>query len=101
MLCLSSDLVHVYQVHVHQVHVHQNVSGGCVYCGTALPKIARKYICADFVTGRIWSLSKSGGDVLNALEIDTDQNIFSFGEDAADELQVLDLNGKVSRLVVK
>jgi glucose/arabinose dehydrogenase len=78
-----------------------SITGGFVYRGTASPKIFGKYIYADFSSGRIWSLIKSGGDFVNTLEIDTDQNISSFGEGVDGELYVVGLGGTVSRLVVK
>jgi glucose/arabinose dehydrogenase len=78
-----------------------SITGGYVYRGTASPKIAGKYIYADFSSGRIWSLSRTGDNVNNALEIDTADNISSFGEGADGELYVVALGGKVSRLVVK
>jgi glucose/arabinose dehydrogenase len=78
-----------------------SITGGFVYRGTASPKISGKYIYADFSSGRIWSLIKSGSDFVNTLEIDTDQNISSFGEGADGELYVVGLGGTVSRLVVK
>jgi glucose/arabinose dehydrogenase len=84
-------------------HADQNasVTGGYVYRGTASPKIAGKYIYADFSSGRIWSLTKSGSVFVNALELDTPDLISSFGEGADGELYVITLGGKVSRLVVK
>lgn len=78
-----------------------SVTGGYVYRGTVSPKIAGKYIYADFSSGRIWSLIKSGSDVVKTLEVDTADNISSFGEGADGELYVVALGGKVSRLVVK
>ncbi len=85
------------------VHADQNISvtGGYVYRGTASPKMAGKYIYADFGSGRIWSLVKSAGNFVNTLEIDTADNISSFGEGVDGELYVVALGGKVSRLVVK
>jgi glucose/arabinose dehydrogenase len=78
-----------------------SITGGYVYRGTVSPKIAGKYIYADFSSGRIWSLIKSAGNFVNTLEIDTNDNISSFGEGADGELYVVALGGKVSRLVVK
>jgi glucose/arabinose dehydrogenase len=78
-----------------------SITGGYVYRGTASPKIAGKYIYADFSSGRIWSLIKSGSDYVNTLEVDTADNISSFGQGADGELYVVALGGKVSRLVVK
>jgi glucose/arabinose dehydrogenase len=78
-----------------------SITGGYVYRGMASPKIAGKYIYADFSSGRIWSLSRSGETISNALEVDTADNVSSFGEGADGELYVVALGGKVSRLVVK
>jgi glucose/arabinose dehydrogenase len=78
-----------------------SITGGYVYRGAASPKIAGKYMYADFSSGRIWSLIKSGDNVVNTLEIDTADNISSFGEGSDGELYVVALGGKVSRLVVK
>jgi glucose/arabinose dehydrogenase len=78
-----------------------SITGGYVYRGTASPKIAGKYIYADFSSGRIWSLNRTGDNVSNALELDTADNISSFGEGADGEVYVVALGGKVSRLVVK
>jgi glucose/arabinose dehydrogenase len=87
--------------YVHDADQNVSVTGGYVYRGTVSPKIAGKYIYADFGSGRIWSLVKSGGDFVNTLEIDTADNISSFGQGADGELYVVALGGKVSRLVVK
>jgi glucose/arabinose dehydrogenase len=78
-----------------------SVTGGYVYRGAASPKIAGKYFYADFSSGRVWSLTRSGANITNALELDTSDNISSFGEGADGELYVVTLGGKVSRLVVR
>jgi glucose/arabinose dehydrogenase len=39
----------------------QSVTGGFIYRGTALPDLTGKYICADYVSGNIWSLAPNGG----------------------------------------
>jgi glucose/arabinose dehydrogenase len=79
----------------------RSVTGGFVYRGKLMPAFVGKYIYGDFVSGRIWSLTRSETGFVNALELDTDDNISSFGEDAEGELYVVALGGKVSRLVVK
>jgi glucose/arabinose dehydrogenase len=78
-----------------------SITGGYVYRGSASPKIAGKYVYADFASGRIWSLVQSGSELVNTLEIDTAESISSFGEGADGELYVVALGGKVSRLAVK
>jgi glucose/arabinose dehydrogenase len=99
-VCDKTGLEMPVHVYAHTSN-NQSITGGFVYRGTVSPKIAGKYIYADFISGRIWSLTKSGGNFLNALEVDTDDNISSFGEGADGELYVVALGGKVSRLVVK
>ena len=77
------------------------VIGGHVYKGTAIASLANKYIFAD-LTGKIWSLTEAPantwtrGDILS-----TGRTLTTFGEDAAGELYLVDLNGGISKLVVQ
>lgn len=77
----------------------RSVTGGYVYRGEAYPTLYGTYFFADFVTGRIWSMNKTGARwTAPVLELDTDYNIASFGEDEDGELYVVDLNGAVYQL---
>jgi len=65
----------------------QSITGGFVYRGSAVPALVDRYVYADFVSGRIWSLRLGeNGSVDNTLIADTDINASGFGEDHAGEL---------------
>jgi glucose/arabinose dehydrogenase len=79
--------------------VGRSVTGGYVYSGRAYPTLRGTYFFADFVTGRIWSMTRDGLHwTTPAEELDTGYNISSFGEDEAGELYVVDINGAIYRL---
>ena len=79
--------------------VGQSVTGGYVYRGQDYPTLRGLYFYADFVSGRIWSLSPNGVRWNAPVEeLDTGYNIASFGEDAAGELYVVDFGGAIYRL---
>jgi glucose/arabinose dehydrogenase len=85
-------------------YAHQgqcSVTGGYVYRGGALPELAGAYVYGDFCSGEIWALTPQDGGWQNRLLVDTDAAISSFGEDAAGELYVLDLDGAVFRLAAQ
>ena len=75
------------------------MTGGYVYRGQNYPTLRGLYFYADFVTGRIWSMSKNGTRWNAPVEeLDTGYNISSFGQDSAGELYVVDFGGAVYRL---
>ena len=75
------------------------VIGGYVYKGSAIPSLANTYIFGD-LTGKIWSLTEAPGNTWNrTLLLSTGRTITSFGQDAAGEVYVVDLNGSVLKLV--
>ena len=77
-----------------------SVTGGFIYRGSRLPGLVGKYLYADFVTGRIWALSRSlSGELRNEELLDTRLNISSFGEDANGELYLLAFDGRVWGLI--
>jgi glucose/arabinose dehydrogenase len=79
-----------------------SVTGGYVYRGTAIPGFADTYVYGDFVSGRIWSVSRAeDGTLENSLLAQTGYAISSFGEDDAGELYVVDFGGAVYRIVGK
>lgn len=80
-----------------------SVTGGYVYRGGALPQLDGRYVFGDFCTGFIRTLRLQGGEVTDVVDL-TDQlgtvdGLASFGEDAAGELYVVDIDGAVYRLV--
>lgn len=75
-----------------------------MYRGQRYPALVGTYFFADFGSGRIWSLQKTGPDAWTAPQqiLDTDLSISAFGEDEAGELYVvayaLDGAGQIRRL---
>ncbi|MCS6800589.1 MAG: PQQ-dependent sugar dehydrogenase [Dehalococcoidia bacterium] len=80
-----------------------SVTGGYVYRGRAFPQLAGIYFYGDYCSGRIWGLARESTGRWQAAEllVDPTLRISSFGEDAAGELYVLDLGGRVFQLVAR
>ena len=87
-----------------------SVTGGYVYRGTAVPELRGKYIFADYGSARFWSLAlndtgTNGVTTQITADINPGQaavnNISSFGEDAAGELYICDLDGQVFRILAE
>jgi uncharacterized repeat protein (TIGR01451 family) len=97
--CESVDFIDPIVEYDHDVG--RSVTGGFVYRGTLYPNLNGRYFYADYVSGRIWSLTEDGsGFTFTAptLELDTDLNISAFGEDENGELYVVDRGGSIRRL---
>ncbi|MDX2272879.1 MAG: PQQ-dependent sugar dehydrogenase [Cyanobacteriota bacterium] len=85
--------------------VGQSITGGYVYRGFNT-LWQGTYFFADFSSGRIWSLRYEGGLVSSVTERTQElvpnrgsiDQIASFGEDAAGNLYIVDLDGEVFRL---
>ena len=64
------------------------------------PALRGVYLFADYCTGQLWGLGRdAGGEWLASAPIETGLRISSFGEDAAGELYVVDLDGAIYRIV--
>lgn len=76
------------------------VTGGFVYRGNLYPALAGYYFYADYGSGRIWSMRKTGPNSWSTpeQELDTSINISAFGEDEQGELYVVDYSGNIRRL---
>ncbi len=72
-----------------------SVTGGFVYRGSDVPALAGKYVYADYVSGRIWTLDVDGSAADGTELFDTSLNISSFGVDREGELYVLAFDGKI------
>lgn len=86
------------------VYDHSNndrsVTGGFVYRGDWLPGLHGRYVYADFISGRIWSLDASTTEnPENQLIENTDLPISSFGVDASNELYFTAFDGTVYHFV--
>ncbi|NUO83623.1 PQQ-dependent sugar dehydrogenase [candidate division KSB1 bacterium] len=73
-----------------------SITGGYVYHGPRLPKLAGVYLYADYVTRKIWGLRYANGSVVaNQFLVDCPANISSFGEDQAGEVFVVGHDGRI------
>lgn len=74
------------------------VTGGVVYRGVQYPALSGYYFYADFYSGRIWSMTKTGSTFSTPeMELDTTLNISAFGEDETGEVYVVDYSGGTIR----
>ena len=72
--------------------------GGFVYHGTAVAGLQDQYIFGD-LSGKIWSLQENPANTFNrTLLLIPGFNISSFGQDAAGELYVVDVSGRVLKI---
>nr|MDO8109591.1 PQQ-dependent sugar dehydrogenase [Candidatus Sigynarchaeota archaeon] len=77
------------------------IVGGVVYRGSQLLQLEGKYICGDFISGRIWALDLDGTLVKNyTLLVHSSLGISSFGIDATGELLICAFDGKIHDLVL-
>lgn len=75
-----------------------SITGGFVYDGKSAPSLKGKYIYADYVVGKIWSLDYKDSKVTNKLLAQTNYLISTFGVDQNNELYFADHNkGKLFR----
>lgn len=81
----------------------ESITGGFVYYGNENPDLTGSYIYGDFISGKIWALTKP--DATTAAEnvelVDTDLMISSFGVTQDGELVIIDYSGKLYRLEEK
>jgi len=76
--------------------VGQSITGGYVYRGSRTPELTGKYIYADFVSGRIWSLAYDGvNNPVNEQLLNSSLNISSFGIDENSELFICAFDGRI------
>jgi glucose/arabinose dehydrogenase len=77
-------------------NIGQCITGGFVYRGNSLPVLSGRYVYADYISGRIWSLKYIDNEPIENVELfDTSLYISSFGIDAQNEIYFLAFNGKV------
>ena len=88
-----------------------SITGGCVYRGSAIRAWRGRYFFADYVSKRVWSGRMINGQwsdfqdlttMLSNLGTSTTlqiREVVSFGEDNTGELFIVQLNGRVRKLV--
>jgi glucose/arabinose dehydrogenase len=75
-----------------------SITGGFVYHGSAIPELAGQYFLADYCSGWVRSIDKSG-TAREWFPAGTFPGTIGFGLDAAGEVYVLTNQGTVNRLV--
>jgi glucose/arabinose dehydrogenase len=76
-----------------------SITGGFVYRGPAVEQLVGKYIYADFVSSRIWSLDFSDpSDPVNTEVFKVPFPVSSFGVDQQQELYLCGFDGKIYKL---
>lgn len=79
-----------------------SVTGGVVYRGATLPEWYGVYIYGDFCLGNIWGLlQKADGSWENELMHKIQGFITSFGQDEDGEVYLVDLTGRIYKLIRK
>jgi glucose/arabinose dehydrogenase len=75
------------------------VTGGYVYRGSAFPGEQGLYVFGDYITGKIWTLQRTGVTWAMRLATTTNWGITTFGVDGTGELWAADRNtGTIHRL---
>ena len=72
--------------------IGKSITGGRVYRNDREPKLNRKYLYADYITGLVWALTydaKSNKVVRNELVIPESIPVLSFGQDEQGEVYLL------------
>ena len=73
-----------------------SITGGYVYRGPRLSRLAGVYLYGDYVTRRVWGLRyEDGRTVENRLIATSPSPIASFGEDASGEVYVVGYDGRI------
>ncbi|MCB9527465.1 MAG: PQQ-dependent sugar dehydrogenase [Myxococcales bacterium] len=79
----------------------QSITGGLVYRGPRLPELWGRYLFADYVSGRVWSLRERDGDEPEVTLLAQQASVTHFGADAAGRvyLTTFDAQRPIARLV--
>jgi uncharacterized repeat protein (TIGR03806 family) len=87
-------------VHQYPRSAGVSVTGGYVYRGSAIPDLVGSYLFADYGSGRLWRLIDDGaGGLTDDLLAATGGSIVSFGEGNDNELYLVDIGGRLYRIV--
>ncbi|MDX1430462.1 MAG: PQQ-dependent sugar dehydrogenase, partial [Rhodothermales bacterium] len=96
--CDTSGLESPVHAYPHEAG-NSSVTGGFVYRGNRLTDLVGSYIYADYVSGRIWSLSRTADGYANELLVDAPVSISSFGVDDSNNLFICAFDGRIYRLI--
>lgn len=95
-------------IYTYSHSIGRSITGGYVYRG-AVAELSGTYFFGDYTAGKIWSFRYEDGTIRQFTDRTTQlapefggiDSISSFGEDAAGNLYIVDLDGEVFRLEVK
>ncbi len=77
-----------------------SITGGYVYRGSAQPRLAGRYIFADFISGTLFSIPADQQPTLRvSAGSPTNLSISSFGESVGGEIFVVDYQGGLYRVI--
>ena len=88
--CGTAGLVLPIFVYPHGPQWGASITGGYLYRGAGAPELVGKYLFGDYVSGRVWTATETGGAWNLELLLDTRFNLSTFGEDAAGEVYLAD-----------
>jgi len=72
-----------------------SITGGYVYRGKAVPRLAGRYVYGDYCSGTIWSIPATGGQP--RVEPVRVESLSSFGESLAGDLYAVSQSGTIYR----
>ncbi|MBK8835469.1 MAG: PQQ-dependent sugar dehydrogenase [Anaerolineae bacterium] len=78
-----------------------SITGGYVYRGAKYPWLQGKYFYADYGQGKVWIATQTSPGVFSTAQLTSTfgfNSLSSWGEDAAGELYLVNINGTVYRL---
>lgn len=75
----------------------RSITGGFVYRGSKTPELEGRYVYADFVSGKIWSLNWDGETASDnqLIDIFNQYELITFGEDQSRELYLGSFDGNI------
>ena len=97
----SDNPPYVSPVLAHDHGVGNSITGGYVYRGAKYPWLQGKYFYADYGAGKVWIATQASPGVFYSSQLTSNfgaNTLSSWGEDAAGELYLVNINGTVYRL---
>ncbi len=92
---------YTFPVYEYEHSLGSSITGGYQYAGTEYPLLSGYYVCADYMTGRFFTVNDDGGTWVGAPNEDHNNFQFAtFGQDAEGALYVAGLgNGIIYKVV--
>jgi uncharacterized repeat protein (TIGR03806 family) len=76
-----------------------SITGGYVYRGSSIPELAGRFVFGDFVSGRIWQLTRDAAPTQQfTTGFSSGLSIASFGQDQVGEIYIVNYGGTLHRL---